>query len=129
MARISDDDLKNSVHKPLDKQSNEIQDEDQRDVVAYSFLLEETDEDSPYAYAKRVKINDKVVYYAKQDKYGRLYNPNGMYSERNQAKELRHAGRPNWVFRDVNRKVFDYYIKFLETKKEAWLHNAERELV
>ena len=129
MARISNDELDDAVYKPSPSNDNEIQDKDSRDVIAYTTLLEEVEEDDSSAYAKTVRINNKTVYYVKQDKYGNLYNPSGMYSEGNASKELRHAGRPNWVFRDVEKKVFDYYLKFLETKNEAWLTNAERELV
>tara|TARA_Y100001963_G_scaffold160221_1_gene269143 strand:+ start:3905 stop:4294 length:390 start_codon:yes stop_codon:yes gene_type:complete len=129
MARISNEELDGAVYKPSSLDSNEIQNEDERDVVAYTTLLEEIEEDAAAAYAKVIRVNGKATYYVKQNKYGRLYNPSGMYSEGNESKQLRHAGRPNWVFRDVNKKVFDYYLKFLETKNEAWLNNAERELV
>ena len=129
MARISNEEMNESVYKPSPKNANEMQDEDSRDVIAYTVLLEEVGENDPSAYAKTVRINGKKIYYVKQDKYGKLYNPRGMYSEGNESKELRHAGRPNWIFRDVEKKVFDYYLKFLKTKNEAWLTNAERELV
>jgi len=129
MARISNEELNESVYKPSPKGENEIQDKDNRDFIAYTTLLEEVDESDSSAYAKSVNNNGKTIYYVKQNKYGRLYNPSGMYSEGNESKQLRHAGRPNWVFRDVEKKVFDYYLKFLETKNEAWLNNAERELV
>ena len=129
MARISNEELNESVYKPYPKGDNEIQDKDNRDVIAYTTLLEEVDENDSSAYAKSVNNNGKTIYYVKQNKYGRIYNPSRMYSEGNESKQLRHAGRPNWVFRDVEKKVFDYYLKFLETKNEAWLNNAERELV
>tara|TARA_R110002020_G_C16157627_1_gene763130 strand:- start:625 stop:1014 length:390 start_codon:yes stop_codon:yes gene_type:complete len=129
MARISNEELDDAVYKPSSLDDNEIQNEDERDVVAYTTLLEEIEEDAAAAYAKVIRVNGRATYYVKQNKYGRLYNPSGMYSEGNESKQLRHAGRPNWVFRDVNKKVFDYYLKFLETKNEAWLNNAERELV
>tara|TARA_R110002020_G_scaffold162955_3_gene348897 strand:+ start:3561 stop:3950 length:390 start_codon:yes stop_codon:yes gene_type:complete len=129
MARISNDELGEAVFKPSPSNDNEIHDKDERDVVAYTTLLEEVDEDASSAYAKTVRVNGRAIYYVKQNKYGKLYNPNGMYSEGSESKQLRHAGRPNWVFRDVDKKVFDYYLKFLETKNEAWLNNAERELV
>ncbi len=129
MARITKNDMDESIFKSSKEKKNEIQDKDERGVVAYTALLEEVEEDSPDAYAKQVRVNNKIRYYVKQDTYGRLYDPNGMYSENRQQKQLRHAGRPNWVFRDVEKKVYDYYLKFLETKNGAWLSNAERELV
>jgi len=50
-----------------------------------------------------------------------------MYSEGMAKKQLRHAGRPEWEFKETNEQVFTKYIKFLKTKNTAWLNNAERE--
>ena len=78
------------------------------------------------AYAKRVNVNDKQIHYVKQDRYGNLFNPQGMYSERNQSQNTRFS--KTWSFKTVTPKSFELYLKFLETKNEAWLSNAEREL-
>ena len=74
---------------------------------------------------KTVKTK-KEIHYIKQDRYGNLFNPQGMYSERNQSQSTRFS--KTWDFRVVTPKAFDLYLKFLETKNEAWLSNAEREL-
>ena len=73
MARISNEELGDAVYKPSSLDDNEIQDEDERGVVAYTTLLEEVEEDAAAAYAKIVRVNDKVIYYVKQNKYGSLY--------------------------------------------------------
>jgi len=120
------------IFKPLDsnpKPSEEVGSEGTRGVVAYSALLKEVGEDSVDAYAKVITSGNKASYYVKQDKYGNLFNPQGMYQEGTQRKQMRHAGRPRWVFIKVDQKIYDLYIKFLETKNEAWLHNAEREMM
>jgi hypothetical protein len=40
---------------------------------------------------------------------------------------MRHAGRPEWEFKETTKQVFDKYINFLKTKNVAWLNNAERD--
>jgi len=94
--------------------------------VCYTVGLQIVDESSETAYAKRVVVNEKEIHYIKQDRYGNLFNPQGMYSERNQSQSTRFS--KTWDFRVVTPKAFDLYLKFLETKNEAWLSNAEREL-
>ena len=47
-----------------------------------------------------------------------------MYSEGMAKKQLRHAGRPEWEFKETNEQVFTKYIKFLKTNNTAWLNNA-----
>lgn len=84
-------------------------------------------EDRHEAHAKVLPDGDKTKFFAKIGRHGKLYNPIGMYSEGTSAKHVKHAGRPEWVFREVTKKVFDYYIQFLKTKNAAWLNNAERE--
>jgi hypothetical protein len=50
-----------------------------------------------------------------------------MYSEGTAKKQMRHAGKPEWEFKETNEVVFNKYINFLRTKNIAWLNNAERE--
>ena len=126
MVNISNDELESCLASPKDKQQKVSIQQDTRGSVCYTVGLEEVDESSDLAYAKRVMANDKQIYYIKQDRYGNLFNPQGMYSERNQSQNTRFS--KTWDFRVVTAKAFDLYLKFLETKNEAWLSNAEREL-
>lgn len=80
------------------------------------------------AYAKILPDKGKQKFFAKIGRHGRLYNPIGMYSEGTSARHVKHAGRPEWEFREITRKVFNYYIQFLKTKNTAWLNNAERQM-
>ena len=91
-------------------------------------LSDKKAEDRHEAHAKFSPDGGKIKFFAKIGKHGRLYNPIGMYSEGTSARNVKHAGRPEWVFRQVTKKVFDYYIQFLKTKNAAWLSNAEREV-
>jgi hypothetical protein len=89
--------------------------------------LDEDQQDHYDAYAKRITLGKRVKYYVKRGRYGKLYNPIGMYSEGTAKKQMRHAGRPEWEFKETNETVFNKYINFLRTKNVAWLNNAERD--
>ena len=89
--------------------------------------LDESQDEHYDAYAKKVTIGSREKYYVKRGRYGKLFNPIGMYSEGTAKKQLRHAGRPEWEFKETNQQVFNKYIKFLKTKNSAWLNNAERD--
>lgn len=84
--------------------------------------------EDPDAYAVKIIKGHKVNYYVKRGKYGKLFNPIGMYSEGRKNNQMRHAGRPEWRLEPTSEKIFSYYIQFLKTKNAAWLNNAEREI-
>ena len=56
-----------------------------------------------------------------------LHDALPIYSEGTARKQMRHAGRPEWQFKETTKQVFDKYINFLKTKNVAWLNNAERD--
>ena len=82
----------------------------------------------PDAYAVKITKGQKINYYVKRGKYGKLFNPIGMYSEGRKRQQMRHAGRPEWRLENTTEKIFNYYINFLKTKNLAWLNTAEREV-
>lgn len=126
MANISKNEIESCLASPKNSDEKATLQEDTRGSVCYTVGLQIVDESSDAAYAKRVVVNEKEIHYIKQDRYGNLFNPQGMYSERNQSQSTRFS--KTWDFRVVTPKAFDLYLKFLETKNEAWLSNAEREL-
>ena len=85
------------------------------------------DSENVDTFAKSITDEDKNKFFAKRGRYGKLFNPIGIYSEGTAGKQMRHAGRHEWQFKEVSKKTFDFYIRFLKTKNSAWLHNAERE--
>ena len=86
-------------------------------------------QESPDAFAIKITIGQRTKYYAKRGKYGRLYNPIGMFSEGTASKRLGHAGKFEWKFTEVGKRAFEFYRDFLRTKNIAYLHNAEREVL
>jgi len=125
MVRITREELNQSLASPS-KTEQKTEESQDKTTIAYTLGLQEVDEADSTAYAKQTENKGKRLYYVKQNRYGSLYNPQGMYSERNQAKMNRYGAK--WSFKEVTQKTFDQYLKFLETKNEAWLSNAEREM-
>ena len=62
--------------------------------------LGESNEDHADAYAKKIVVGKRTKYFVKRGRYGRLYNPIGLYSEGTARKQMRHAGRPEWQFKE-----------------------------
>jgi hypothetical protein len=81
------------------------------------------------AYAMKIQIGERVKYYAKRGRHGRLFNPIGMYSEGMASKRLGHAGKLEWRFVEIKERAFEFYRNFLKTRNLAYLTNAERELL
>ena len=85
------------------------------------------DSDKIYAQSKPNE-HGTVHYFVKANKYGKLYNPTGMYTEGQHKRFNKVLGAQEFQFRKVNLRVFELYTSFLKTKNTAWLNNAEREM-
>lgn len=83
--------------------------------------------DKIYAQAKDSE-HGGTNYFVKSNRYGKLYNPTGMYTEGQHKRFNKMIGANEFQFKKVNLRVFELYISFLKTKNVAWLNNAEREL-
>lgn len=59
---------------------------------------------------------------------GKLQNPLSIFGLEKQTSFLDRVCRSQNKFKEVNMKVFSFYLNFLRTKNVAWLHNAEREM-
>lgn len=88
--------------------------------------------DNPDCYAKRVAYNAekgiKEKYMVKFGIDGFMFDPWGPFSEGSQNRHARLHGQATWKFREVSKKVFEFYITFLQTRNRAWKINAEREI-
>lgn len=79
-------------------------------------------------YAKKIQKKDgSFKYMIKTSKDGKLFNPVSIYGEEKPNTFLDSVCKSNEKFRTVSEKTFQWYIKFLTTKKENWLIHAERE--
>lgn len=71
--------------------------------------------------------NTKPRYFVKMSEFGSLLNP---ISSMNQSSySFKKADFVNGKYIEVNKRVFKLYIDFLKTKNNAYLINAEKEMV
>ena len=118
------------IHKESYDQNQTIfyttmEDKSQLDNNGFPVTL---DENSACAKKTYNQGTTKTRHFIKVDSYGRAYNPIGMYSENQINKFSARAGKKIYTFKEVNDKVFNYYINFLRTKNQALLRNTEREM-
>jgi len=86
------------------------------------------DADSDNVFAKKIlRKNGTVKFLVRLSSNGKLFNPVSIYGMEKDKTFLDRICRSNSKFREVNHKVFDLYIKFLQSKNISWLNNAERE--
>ena len=71
--------------------------------------------------------NDRKRFFVKCNRRGGLYNPNGMDEEFKINRKTIDKGK-TWNYTEVGMRTFEFYIKFLKTKNNAYLSNAEREI-
>jgi hypothetical protein len=88
--------------------------------------------DNPNCFAKKVKFSTTVgvieKYFIKTGLDGFMFDPWGPRSEGLQDRYARLQGKPIWTFSEVNKRAFEFYKTFLQTRNRAWKINAEREV-
>jgi PBP1b-binding outer membrane lipoprotein LpoB len=85
--------------------------------------------DSNNIYAKAINAEGGTQYFVKCNRYGKLFNPSGMFTEGNHKRFNKMIGANEFNFKRVNLRIFELYTSFLKTRNIAWLNNAEREMV
>jgi hypothetical protein len=86
--------------------------------------------DSENVFAKKIFRSDgSVKFYIRTGNNGNIYNTVSIYGEEKVNTFLDRVCKDGLKFREVNEKVFAFYLKFLNTQNIAWLHNAEREII
>lgn len=79
-------------------------------------------------FAKKIlRTNGTIKYMIKLSPNSKLANPVSIYGPEKDKVFLDKICRSNSKFKEVSNKVFDLYIKFLQSKNISWLNNAERE--
>ncbi len=116
---------KNTISKNDDKFYGIIQD--------YDFVDKENNprinlEKDPRVLAKiKYKADGKEKFLIRIDNSKKLFNPSLPLSENKRDKLLEQYGADSSCFKEVSQRVFDYYVTFLRTANQSWIHNAERE--
>jgi hypothetical protein len=78
------------------------------------------------AFAK-VVMGTKIRYFVKTNSNGKFFNPMGLFTENRHNKNLKHAGKAEWEYKEVSHTVFMFYVSFLKTRNKARLLVAQRE--
>ncbi len=102
--------------------------EDKLDEQGNSIIIEESDKRT---LAKKIVRTDGTFRHSvKLNAQNKLYNPFSIYGNEKEESSnfLDRVCRNNNKFKEVNQKSFDLYVKFLRTKNNSLLHNAEREI-
>jgi hypothetical protein len=90
------------------------------------------------ACARKAITANRIRYYIKRDNSGKLFNPLAITGNTNHQKDKKRTTTSNRAdgtviqsgrFVEVNKNIFSMYLKFLRTKNQAWLLNAERERI
>lgn len=99
------------------------------DFVDDTGLAQISSETSEKVFAKEILRKDGTTkFMVKLSNNGKIFNPVSIYGIEENNSFLNRVCRSNNKFREVNEKTFSWYLKFLNSKNIAWLHNAEREM-
>ena len=90
----------------------------------------EIESDGAECYAKIHEFKnadgkDRASYYVKVGRDGSFFDPWGI-AEGTEKKEF--GSESYWRFKSVNKKCFELYIRFLESKNNSFRLHAEREV-
>jgi hypothetical protein len=84
-------------------------------------------EDNKVLAKIKYKPNGIAKYLIRIDDTKKLFNPTLDLPETKNIKLLHSIGQEKIIFKEVNKKAFDFYLMFLKTTNASWILNAERE--
>jgi hypothetical protein len=85
-------------------------------------------ESSKHTLAKiKYKANNIPRYLVRIDETKKIFNPLSPLPENKSIKLLHSISSDTHLFKEVNKKCFDFYLTFLKTSNTSWILNAERE--
>lgn len=123
----------NFIFNPLKSSGPNEQDKFYGVIQDYDFVDKEnnprisSEKDNRVLAKIKYKQNGKEKFLIKIDNSKKLFNPALPLSENKKDKLLDQYGADSSSFKEVSKKVFEYYITFLRTSNQSWIHNAERE--
>jgi len=86
------------------------------------------DENNQQVLAKlKYKSDNSPRYLIRIDETKKIYNPFSYLPENKSIKLLHAISSDSILFKEVNKKCFDFYLTFLKTSNTSWILNAERE--
>lgn len=95
--------------------------------VCNIYLDEKSKIENPACLAKKLSFGGengvREKYYVRIEPRGLLFDPWG-----SSQMSLQNSKNKEWKFVEVNKRSFEFYRTFLQTRNKAWKLNAEREL-
>lgn len=126
--------MSNFIHSSKTKPSSNVEKDKFYGIISdYDFVDKENnprinEEDDNRVLAKiKYKVNGQAKFLIKLDNSKRLFNPASPLPENKRNQLLEQYSIDSSNFKEVSKKVFDYYVTFLRTSNPSWIHNAERE--
>lgn len=126
--------MSNFIHSSKTKPSSNVEQDKFYGIISdYDFVDKENnprinEEDDNRVLAKiKYKVNGQAKFLIKLDNSKRLFNPASPLPENKRNQLLEQYSIDSSNFKEVSKKVFDYYVTFLRTSNPSWIHNAERE--
>lgn len=86
------------------------------------------EEDKRVCAKKVTRADGTIKYLIKLSEDRKLYNPVSIYDNKENTNFLASISRNKNIFKEVNYRSFNMYLRFLKTKNVAYLNNAEREI-
>lgn len=97
--------------------------------IGFKFGGELVEPSNPESLAKTRLYSKRTIYFVKVvnsgGDAGHFANPVSLSHNNSDFKSIDRYGRNKYDYKVVSKKVFDLYVKFLETRNKAWLKNAE----
>lgn len=133
------DRLQEAIFRPKDPQNQRPVEDDTEYLVFYTmvgtnesrkstegnYLLQEENDKT---YAKKLIRGSKEFYFVKINRVGHCFDPLGMYEIGSSSATKARTQDKNFQFKQVNEKVFHFYLEFLKSKNNAYLLNAQRSM-
>jgi len=97
---------------------NDSSDGETKDVIRVKAIIDEPEETN--YYIKKCNMGADASH---------LLNPNSIWYKDGETRGFdKTRGKDYYSYSKVNENCFKLYLKFLETKNQAYLRNAEREM-
>jgi hypothetical protein len=102
------------IHRPKDNVAEKMPEDTKAREVYYGIRKKVVNKPEQEVYACKQYIDD-IVAYSVMTQRNHLYNP------------FSNMGSKNYSWKPVKKTVFDLYVQFLDTQRETYLNEAEKE--
>jgi hypothetical protein len=102
------------IHRPKENVLEKMPEAGASKASYYGIRKYVTNKPEQETYACKQRV-DEIESYSVMTQRNHLYNP------------FSNMGSKNYAWKPVTKKVFDLYVQFLDTQRETYLNEAERE--